>query len=133
MKLIIIIDVAIPCDKNTSTKVSEKLPKYKDLAIGITRMWQMKTEIIPVVVGALGVIEKGSEKLVREIPGNSKDNIVGNGTYSTGLIHQETDAKAALKCPRFKVWTQPLEKKYGLMNLTLRIIIIIKTIIIIII
>ena len=33
-------------------------------------MWQMKTEIIPVVVGALGVIKKGSEKLVREIPGN---------------------------------------------------------------
>ena len=30
----------------------------------------MKTEIIPVVVGALGVIKKGSEKLVREIPGN---------------------------------------------------------------
>ena len=29
----------------------------------------MKTEIIPVVVGALG-IKKGSEKLVREIPGN---------------------------------------------------------------
>ena len=29
----------------------------------------MNTEIIPVVVGALG-IKKGSEKLVREIPGN---------------------------------------------------------------
>ena len=33
-------------------------------------MWQMKTEIIPVVVGALGAIQKCSEKLVREIPGN---------------------------------------------------------------
>ena len=30
----------------------------------------MKTELIPVVVGALGVIKKGSEELVREIPGN---------------------------------------------------------------
>ena len=30
----------------------------------------MKTEIIPVVVGALGVIKKGSEKFVREIAGN---------------------------------------------------------------
>ena len=30
----------------------------------------MKTEIIQVVVGALGVIKKGSEKLVRVIPGN---------------------------------------------------------------
>ena len=33
-------------------------------------MWQMNTEIVPVVVGALGVIKKGSEKRVREIPRN---------------------------------------------------------------
>ena len=33
-------------------------------------MWQMKTEIIPVVVGALGVVKKGSEKFIGEIPGN---------------------------------------------------------------
>ena len=43
--------MAIPSDKNTFTKVSEKIPKYKDLEIEITRMWQMKTEIIPVVLG----------------------------------------------------------------------------------
>ena len=61
---------AIPSDNNTSTKVSEKRSQYKDLEIEITRMWQMKTEIIPVVIGALGVIKKGSEKVVREILGN---------------------------------------------------------------
>ena len=61
---------AIPSDNNTSNKVSEKRSKYKDLEIEITRMWQMKTEIIPVVIGALGVIKKGSEKVVREILGN---------------------------------------------------------------
>ena len=48
---------------------SEKLSKYKDLEKEITRMWQMKTEIIVVVVGALGMIKKGSEKLIKEIPG----------------------------------------------------------------
>ena len=32
-------------------------------------MWQIKTEIIPVVIGALGVIKKGLEKLISEIPG----------------------------------------------------------------
>ena len=61
---------AIPSDNNTSTKVSEKRSKYKDLEIEITRMWQMKTEVIPAVIGALGVIKKGSEKVVREILGN---------------------------------------------------------------
>ena len=67
-----IIIIIIPSDENTSFKVSEKLSKYKDLEIEITRMWQMKSEIIPVVVGALGgrVIKKSSEELVREIPGN---------------------------------------------------------------
>ena len=65
-----LIDMAIPSDRNNSTKVSEKLFKYKDLDIEITRMWQMRTEIVPVVIGTLGVIKKGSEKLVREIPGN---------------------------------------------------------------
>ena len=33
-------------------------------------MWGMKTEIIPVIIGAIGVINKGCENLVREIPGN---------------------------------------------------------------
>ena len=51
-------------------KVSEKLSKYEDLKIELTRMWQIKTEIIAVVVAALGVIKKCLEKLVREIPGN---------------------------------------------------------------
>ena len=52
--------MAISSDKNTSTKVSERLSKYKDLEIEITRTWQMKT----------GVVKKGSEKLMSEILGN---------------------------------------------------------------
>ena len=65
-----LIDVAIPSDENTSTKVSEKLSKFKDLEIEITRMWQMEAEIIPVVVGVLRAIKKGSERPFREILGN---------------------------------------------------------------
>ena len=65
-----LIDMAIPSDKNTSIKVSEKLSKYKDLEIEIAHMWQMRTVVIPIVVGALGVIKKGTEKQLCEIPGN---------------------------------------------------------------
>ena len=68
-RLALVTAIRIPSDNNTSTKVSEKRSKYKDLEIEITRMWQMKTEIIPVVIGALGMIKKGSEKVVREILG----------------------------------------------------------------
>ena len=34
--------MAIPTDRNTSVKVTEKLSKYKDLEIEIERMWGMK-------------------------------------------------------------------------------------------
>ena len=81
-----LIDVAIPSDKNTSIKVSEKLSKYKDLEIEIARMWQMRTVIIPVVVGALGVIRKGTEKQLREIPGNNNPHEIQK-TALLGTAH----------------------------------------------
>ena len=49
--------MAVPSDRNTSVKVVEKLSKYKDLETEIERMWKMETETIPVVIGALEVIE----------------------------------------------------------------------------
>ena len=82
----ILIDVAIPCDKNTSTKVSEKICKCKDLETEITKMWQMKTEIIPVVIGALGMVKKGSEKFISEIPGNVNPKEIQKTTL-LGTVH----------------------------------------------
>ena len=65
----------------------------------------MKTEIIPVVIGAFGVIKKGSEKYISEIPGkhqppgNSKDNIAGNGPYFTaGSLYQVTTKTKQPSC-----------------------------------
>ena len=54
-----LIDMSIPSDRNIALKGIEKKSKYKDLELEIQRMWQMKTEVIPVVVGALGTIKKG--------------------------------------------------------------------------
>ena len=34
-----LIDVSVPSDRNTLTKVIEKLSKYKNLEIETTRMW----------------------------------------------------------------------------------------------
>ena len=90
------IIIIIPSDKNTSFKVSEKLSKHKDLEIEIARMWQMKTEIIPVVVGALGeVIKRGSEELVRRIPGKvnlweiQKTTLVGRAHILRKVLSNE--------------------------------------------
>ena len=63
-KFCMLIDGAVPSDRDTSVIVAEKLSKCKDLEIEIARMWGMKTEIVPVVIGALGVIKKGVDKQI---------------------------------------------------------------------
>ena len=65
-----LIDMAVRSDRNTSVKVAEKLSKYKDFEIEIRKMWGMKTQIVPVVIRALGVVKKGIEKQIDKIPGN---------------------------------------------------------------
>ena len=63
------LDMAVPSDRNTSVKVSEKLSKYKDLEIKTSQMWDMRTEMIPVIIGALGAVKKGLETYLGRIPG----------------------------------------------------------------
>ena len=65
-----LIYMSVPSDSNISAKEFEKLSKYKDLEIEIAKMWKMKTKTIPVIVGTLGMIKKGTQKYVNEIPGN---------------------------------------------------------------
>ena len=63
------LDVAVPADKNISLKECQKLSKYKDLEIEVTKMWKLKTKTILVVIGALGMIKKGRQNFIDQIPG----------------------------------------------------------------
>ena len=60
----------IPADKNVSVAEFEKLSKYKDFEIEVEKLWHMKTVTVPVVIGALGMIKKGTEKYLEKIPGS---------------------------------------------------------------
>jgi hypothetical protein len=51
-------------------KEAEKILKYKDLTIEIQRMRNVKTSVIPVMIGATGTISKSFRKYVSNIPGN---------------------------------------------------------------
>jgi len=51
-------DVAISGDRNVIIKEAEKILKYKNLTIEIQRMWNVKTKVIPVIIGATGTISK---------------------------------------------------------------------------
>ena len=50
--------MSVPSDTNVSHKIFEKLSKYKDLEIEVTKMWHLKTMTLPVVIGALGIVGK---------------------------------------------------------------------------
>ena len=51
-------------------KEAEKILKYKDLTTEIQRMWNVKTKVIPVIIGATGAVSKLFRKYVSNIPGN---------------------------------------------------------------
>ena len=65
-----LIDVAISGDRNAIKKEAEKILKYKDFTIEIQRTWNVKTKVIPVIIGATGTISKTFRKYVSNIPGN---------------------------------------------------------------
>ena len=60
----------LPSDSNIFANEFEKLSKYKVIEIEIAKMWKMKTKTISIIVGALGMIKKGTQKYVNEIPEN---------------------------------------------------------------
>jgi hypothetical protein len=64
------MDVAISGDRNVIKKEAEKILKYKYLTIEIQHMWNVKTKVIPVIIGATGTISKSLRKYMSDIPRN---------------------------------------------------------------
>jgi hypothetical protein len=65
-----LINVTISGGRNVIKKEAEKILKCKDLAIEIQRMWNVKTRVVPVIIGVTGTISKSFRKYVSNIPGN---------------------------------------------------------------
>jgi hypothetical protein len=55
----ILIDVAIPADRNAMQKEAEKKVKCMTLCVEIHRIWNMKCMFIPELIGAIGIETKG--------------------------------------------------------------------------
>ena len=64
-----LIDVAIPADRNFVQKEAGKKLKYKSLGMEIERMWNLKCTIIPVIIGATGIVTQSLKKNLQAIPG----------------------------------------------------------------
>ena len=75
-KTCILIDVAMPADRNVVQKEAEKELKYKSLCIEIRRMWNLKCKIIPIIFGAIRIVTKGLREKLETIPGkHSTDSL----------------------------------------------------------
>ena len=64
-----LIDVAIPADRNVVQKEAENKLKYKSLSTEIQRMWNLKCTIVPVIIGATGIVTRSLKKNLETIPG----------------------------------------------------------------
>jgi len=62
-KTCLLINIAIPDDSKVNTK-TDMLCKYEDLEIEVSRIWKVRTKIVPVIIGKLRIITKGSEPSV---------------------------------------------------------------------
>ena len=67
-----LVEVTISGDRNVIKKEAEKILEYKDLTIEIQRLWNVNTEVIPVIIGATGTISMPFRKYVSNIAGKHK-------------------------------------------------------------
>jgi hypothetical protein len=83
----ILIDVAIPADRNVVQKEAGKKLKYKSLCMEIRRMWNVKYMIIKEITGATGIATRGSKKVLKAIPGTlSIDSLQNTDVLGTSHI-----------------------------------------------
>ena len=61
--------MAIPADRSVMQKEAEKKLKYKSLCIEIQRMWNLKCTIVPVIIGATGIVRRSLKKNLEIISG----------------------------------------------------------------
>jgi len=82
-----LIDVAILTDRNVVHKEAEKKLKYKSLCIEIQRKWNLKRTIVPVIIGATGIVTRSLKKNVETIAGkHSIDSLQKKAILGTSHI-----------------------------------------------
>ena len=78
--------MTVSTKNNISVREYNELSKYKILEIKIEKMWHPKTTILPVIVGALGMIKKGTNKHMNKIPGSPSQYVIQNIAFC-GTAH----------------------------------------------
>ena len=86
--------MAIPADRNVVEKEAEKKLKYKRLCIEMQRMWNLKCTIVPVIIGATGIVTRSLKKNLEAIPGrHSIDSL-----QKTAILGTSHTIRKVLQC-----------------------------------
>ena len=62
-----LVDFAVPLDVNVERKEDRKVNDYEELAQEIRKLHRVRTEIVPVVIGALGTVPKRLGKYLERL------------------------------------------------------------------
>ena len=62
-----IINIAVATDQNIKVKKLEKITKYQDLGLQMKRLWDVKTTVIPIMVGALEAVSEELENQLETV------------------------------------------------------------------
>ena len=81
-----LIEVAIWGARNGIKNEAKKIVKYKDLTIEIQRMWNVKAKVIPVTIGATGIVSESFGKREQHTrkswsQGTTQYSHIGHHTY----------------------------------------------------
>jgi hypothetical protein len=61
--------------------------EYKSLCIEIQRMWNLKWTIIPVIIGATGIVTRSLRKNLEAIPGKQSIDSLQKTSYTWNITH----------------------------------------------
>ena len=67
IKICKIIGFAVPANHRIKLKECEKRDNYLDLARELKKLWNMKVKIMPIVIGAFGMVTKGLLKGLEDL------------------------------------------------------------------
>jgi hypothetical protein len=81
-------------NNNNKKKKKKKKLKYKSLCIEIQRMWNLKCTIIPIIIGAAGIVTKSLRKNLEAVPGkHSRDSL-----QKTAILGKSHIIRKVLQC-----------------------------------
>jgi len=69
-KSCLLIDIAITNYSNFNSRETEKLSKCQDLEIEVSRMWKVRTKIVPFVIVGSGTIKKELDQNLQLLAGH---------------------------------------------------------------